>query len=715
MNLEQFLCNADEKPLDRIPANGGFCSIFRTIGCIGDSLSSGEFESEDESGQKGYHDYYEYSWGQYIARMCGSTVYNFSRGGMTAKEYWETFAQANDFWSPDKLCQAYIIALGVNDFNHKELAVGSVQDIDLQDYSRNANTFVGYYGRIIQRLKQMQPRARFFLVTMPQSGEPARDEIALRHGALMHQLAEIFDHTYVIDLREYGPVYDAEFQRAFYLGGHLNPAGYALTGQMIAAYIDYLNQLRVSTLMDTLRQILNNETGQLKDLAERQANALRNLDLANQNVMNIVNSGRGGENGMHGFIAEFAQTGIANARRAFEGLEKSTITLNNNGPADLLINGKPVQVKFYANLMNELKTSAEYRSMDMMFSKDHMDVFRAVMHGDKEVFLNGQPLTSNQVQKIKQIIEEESNIRGLSWDKWMQSSVLKYDQVQREAIDRTFTEETDNIKRQTSEQKSEISNKANTDKAAAYHKAQPNLGEANKAAGVGAAIQGGLNFGIFVYQKHEEGKEIWQFTAEDWKEGGVKTAEGAFKGGFSGYAIYGLTNVCHLSAPSAGAIASGTFGLIDAVMKFRSGEIDDDGFLSLVTINALDATGAAVGAAIGQTLIPVPVVGALIGSIVASNVLGLGKNILSARERAIIAEYQRKADLFVANLDVQYAQILETLLDKYRKLGELQTYAFNLDLNIQLRFAASVDLARFIGVSETEILHNEAEIDDFFL
>ena len=309
--------------------------------------------------------------------------------------------------------------------------------------------------------------------------------------------------------------------------------------QGIAAYIDYLNQLRVSTLMDTLRQILNNETGQLKDLAERQANALRNLDLANQNVMNIVNSGRGGENGMHGFIAEFAQTGIANARRAFEGLEKSTITLNNNGPADLLINGKPVQVKFYANLMNELKTSAEYRSMDMMFSKDHMDVFRAVMHGDKEVFLNGQPLTSNQVQKIKQIIEEESNIRGLSWDKWMQSSVLKYDQVQREAIDRTFTEETDNIKRQTSEQKSEISNKANTDKAAAYHKAQPNLGEANKAAGVGAAIQGGLNFGIFVYQKHEEGKEIWQFTAEDWKEGGVKTAEGAFKSGFSGYAIYG--------------------------------------------------------------------------------------------------------------------------------------------------------------------------------
>ena len=34
-----------EKPLDQLILNGGFCGIFRTIACIGDSLSSGEFES----------------------------------------------------------------------------------------------------------------------------------------------------------------------------------------------------------------------------------------------------------------------------------------------------------------------------------------------------------------------------------------------------------------------------------------------------------------------------------------------------------------------------------------------------------------------------------------------------------------------------------------------------------------------------------------------
>ena len=84
----KFMAEENEKPFDNIAVNGGFTSIFRTIGCIGDSLSSGELES-NEIGKIGYHDYFEYSWGQFIARDAGCKVYNFSRGGMTAKEYIE--------------------------------------------------------------------------------------------------------------------------------------------------------------------------------------------------------------------------------------------------------------------------------------------------------------------------------------------------------------------------------------------------------------------------------------------------------------------------------------------------------------------------------------------------------------------------------------------------------------------------------------------------
>ena len=87
MNLDQFYPGQNEKPLDHLVSGGGMSCILRTIGCVGDSLASGEFESLDENGKKGYHDYFEYSWGQFMAREIGSKVYNFSRGGMTAREY----------------------------------------------------------------------------------------------------------------------------------------------------------------------------------------------------------------------------------------------------------------------------------------------------------------------------------------------------------------------------------------------------------------------------------------------------------------------------------------------------------------------------------------------------------------------------------------------------------------------------------------------------
>ena len=84
MNINELLgVKEGEKPLEKLAIGGGFCGIFRTIACIGDSLSSGEFESLDEDG-KGWHDYFEYSWVQYMAHNIGATVHNFSRGGMTA-------------------------------------------------------------------------------------------------------------------------------------------------------------------------------------------------------------------------------------------------------------------------------------------------------------------------------------------------------------------------------------------------------------------------------------------------------------------------------------------------------------------------------------------------------------------------------------------------------------------------------------------------------
>ncbi len=229
----------NEKPLDVLVPDGGFASIFRTFACVGDSLSSGEFEKMKEDGTRSYHDMFEYSWGQFMARKMGSKVYNFSKGGMTAENYINNFADSKGFWNQDLKCQAYILALGVNDIFNRRQPVGSVADIK-EHWRENAPTFAGYYGAIVQRYKEISPDAKFFFVVPPRDSIPSWEEVAEDLAEFLRQLPEIFPNSYVIDLRRYGPVYDEQFKEKFYLHGHLNPLGYKLTADMMMSYLDFI-------------------------------------------------------------------------------------------------------------------------------------------------------------------------------------------------------------------------------------------------------------------------------------------------------------------------------------------------------------------------------------------------------------------------------------------------------------------------------------------
>ena len=59
MNWEKELYNEDERPLDRLVDGYSNTAIFRTMAFVGDSLSSGEFETLDPDGNRGYYDYTE--------------------------------------------------------------------------------------------------------------------------------------------------------------------------------------------------------------------------------------------------------------------------------------------------------------------------------------------------------------------------------------------------------------------------------------------------------------------------------------------------------------------------------------------------------------------------------------------------------------------------------------------------------------------------------
>ena len=240
MNWEEKLYKENEKPLDTLVSGYSHTSIFRTIAFVGDSMSSGEFETLNDDGTKGYHDFFEYSWGQHIARKNGLKAYSFSRGGMTAKEYIESYAEEKGFWDAEKAAQAYVIALGVNDICNAHMELGSLDDVK-PDYRENGKTYVGYYAQIVARYKEISPDAKFFFVTFPNdpvlnwSGEHIENV-----NKALYSLAEHFENAYVIDLNKYGPLFDERFREQFFMLGHMNPSGYILMAEIVDSYIDYI-------------------------------------------------------------------------------------------------------------------------------------------------------------------------------------------------------------------------------------------------------------------------------------------------------------------------------------------------------------------------------------------------------------------------------------------------------------------------------------------
>ena len=165
-----------------------------------------------------YFDFYEYSWGKYIEKITNVPTSVFAKGGMTARAYRNGFANKMGYWKKEHAAYGYIIALGVNDLLNGDIAIGDLSDICPDDPKKNADTYIGNYAYIIQRYKEIQPDAKFFLVTIPRSTD--RGEVRAKKSeaqrAAIYKMAEYFDNCYVIDLYENAPDFDAYFREVLW-------------------------------------------------------------------------------------------------------------------------------------------------------------------------------------------------------------------------------------------------------------------------------------------------------------------------------------------------------------------------------------------------------------------------------------------------------------------------------------------------------------------
>ena len=402
---------------------------------------------------------------------------------------------------------------------------------------------------------------------------------------------------------------------------------------------------------------------------------------------------------------------IANARRLIEGLKPqySFDGIPRTDQTDYTFDGINIQQKFYNGAKNTFEAIRRHLEHypDFLKNGGSYDIPKDQHKQILEMLSKPSSQLSRSEQTLANAIREWEEKHGVSFADKVNASDFEYAQAQMGNANKTAASAEKEIQDKNKEQKEEI-RKNN----------QANIKEGIKVTAVAAAVEGGMQFLLAFYKKLKAGKKLTDFTEEDWKDIGIATAKGSGTGAIRGGGTYILTNslfknLGENAAPVANGYITASIGIINQANQYRKGEISDEDFLINSQVLCFDSAISVIGAAIGQAVIPIPMLGAVIGSSVCNFMSGLGKQYLSKKEQELIAQHKRDIERLIAKLDADYQKLINKLEEEYNRFSSLADLAFDVDIN--LAFQGSIKLARHIGVKDSEILKSKVDIDAYFL
>lgn len=471
--------------------------------------------------------------------------------------------------------------------------------------------------------------------------------------------------------------------------------------QAVAAWMNYLNQLRLDNLLSTFRQ----QDVNLQD-------ALTSIDRAFDTIrIEIVENGRGrgGPHGTKGFIAEIAEVGVGNARNQILGEGAVYEWVNDNGPVDLVRGGVEIQQKFYAGdrlglsaVAAHLRTYPDFVKNGGRYQlpRDQYEVIRKLYvmlpHEAGRLTRSAGGPSFADWEWIHRFFDQ-----GAVPFESLEPSNLAYSEVQKGAYVATLDAEKDSLC---------STDQTRRDNACLENR--PTLAEGAMATASAAAVEGGTAFVLAVVAKRRDGTKLQDFTSEAWIEIANDTGFGVVKGGVRGLSIYSLMNFTATSAAVASSIVTAGFGIAEQAHKLRRGDIDELEFIENAELVALEAAVSALSSFVGQALIPVPVLGAVIGNTVGTVMYQAVSSSLSQREAELIARYIEEQSVLDEHLAAEYQELVNHLDHSMADyLGVLER-AFSPDVAVAL--LGSVELARELGVASEDILDSQEKVLAYF-
>lgn len=487
--------------------------------------------------------------------------------------------------------------------------------------------------------------------------------------------------------------------------------------QVIAAGVDGFNVWKRNSIARQLDEIINNTLKQQSVQNENFEKALQHM-MKMRAFLNSPENILGSVKTKHGEIAENFEVHIRNAMAALNG-QADVATFEGVGrtaPEDLILNSVKAQSKFINGTNNSLSSVLEHfqkyqdKTMDYIIPKDQFDIIQALRNGQ-----NPTNLSEKSIRSILLKVEEIERQTGRSFDSVVKQSISNYDEVQLGKAQETLQNKQEQIVDENQKKLDTIEKDGEQKKAVVEANAGPSVKEGMKVAGTAAAISATISACTNIYSKVKSGTKLSEFTAQDWKEIGLESGKAGGKAGVTAGSIYTLTNLTSLSAPFAGAVTSATMGVTSLLVDHQKGKIELDELVTQGQILCLEAGIAAIGGAIGQMLIPIPVLGAIIGTVTTNFVWGIAKGKLGKKEEALKAYMNKYMDDLLAKVNAAYYEIIEKIDATYGKFNSLIDAAFDVHANKASLAAASVDLARAVGVEENKILKDDADLEAFFL
>ena len=474
-------------------------------------------------------------------------------------------------------------------------------------------------------------------------------------------------------------------------------SGVQVAAQVAAVWVDLEKANRARELADVL-----------SDQDRAFLDAMGELEV----VRDFVGSSRnilGREGTKHGEIAEQVHVGVTRAWDVLHGRAPTATSegVPRTGPVDYRVDGVDIQSKYYNGLRNTLRGVASHAEKYPDFSDGvaRYHIPRDQHQQLEELRRTGgiEGLSDSRARGIQRRIDDLERTTGRTVDDLIEPGNGTYPEVQRGRIHDTLRDREDGLG-QANEQLKQAARDAHG----------PSSAGLAKAAGIGAAASGGIGLAQAIWIKQREGRSAFrgEFSTQDWQDVGVVAVQGAAGGAVASGTLYVLTNATALTAPFAGSFVSALIGVGTLLGHYRARTIDGDQFVEMSHIVAMDAALMCLAAAAGQTMIPLPLLGALIGSLAARLVGSALEYGLRQSESALIARLAAYEGYALQQLDEEFSAVMQQLDARFANLERLAATAFDPDVNVEL-LSASVELAEALGVPHALILRTTGDLDNF--